>query len=232
MESPLLSLLLLSVALATAPGDTMMVPLREIVVTGTRSPDSLSRIPAALTIVHKSAFEDTKNNSLKDPLTGIPGVFAQSRAGSQDVRITIRGYGARGNGERSNVGSMRGIRILTDGIPITEPDGRTSLDLVDLAATGRVEVGRSNSSVHYGNASGGVVNLRTNLDFDRPFVEVLERGRRRSATTASRASPASPLGKARGQFSLYNSTFDGWREHSSGIVDPGPAAARACRSTT
>ena len=216
----MLSVLLLSAVLAAAPGDTATYPLREIVVTGTRSPDSLSRIPAAVTVVQKSTFEDTKNNSLKDPLTGIPGVFAQSRAGSQDVRITIRGYGARGNGERSNVGSMRGIRILTDGIPITEPDGRTSLDLVDLGATHRVEVARSNSSVLYGNASGGVVNLRTDLGFNRPFTEVLERagdfGYHREQFITGFA-----MGRARGQFSLYNSTFDGWREHSSGSSTQG-----------
>ena len=45
---------------------------------------------------------------------------------------------------------MRGIRVLTDGIPVTEPDGRTSLDLVDLGGTDRIEVVRSNASSLFG----------------------------------------------------------------------------------
>ena len=60
--------------------------------------------------------------------------------------------------------------------PVSEPDGRTSLDLVDVGTTDQVEVARSNVSAQYGNASGGVVNLRTNLDFDRSFLRVEESG--------------------------------------------------------
>ena len=129
------------------------------------------------------------------------------------MRITIRGYGARGNGERSNGGNMRGIRILTDGVPLTEPDGRTSLELVDLGGTSQVEVLRSNGSALYGNASGGVVNLRTDLDFTRPQLELQSRGgsfgfHREQAVAGSswaRRLPAPPS---------YLSHFDGWREHS------------------
>jgi phosphoglycolate phosphatase-like HAD superfamily hydrolase len=61
-------------------------------------------------------------------------VLAQSRYGTSDVRIVIRGYGARGAGDRSNAGTSRGVRVLVDGIPETEPDGRTAFDQIDLAA--------------------------------------------------------------------------------------------------
>lgn len=206
-------ILTLVVALASAPPDTMVVPLREVVVTGTRSADTTLRIPAAISVVRGKQLTDTRGNNLKDALVSVPGVFSQSRAGGQDVRITIRGFGARGNGERSNVGNLRGIRVITDGIPVTEPDGRTSLDLVDIGAADRVEVSRSNASTLYGNASGGVVHLRTALDFADPFVEFRSRGgsfgyHREQLVTGF------ALGEARGQFSLLNSTFEGWRDHS------------------
>jgi iron complex outermembrane receptor protein len=200
-------------AAADAPADTVVIPVEGVTVTGSRMPESLLRSPAALTLVPRSRFESTRQISLADGLTGIPGVFAQSRAGAQDVRITIRGYGARGNGERSNAGSMRGIRVMTDGIPVTEPDGRTSLDLVDLGGTDRIEVLRSNGSALYGNASGGVVNLRTSTAFGGPFAELTERagayGFHREQGHAGLA-----LGRSRNTLSVFNSALDGWRDHS------------------
>ncbi len=213
----MLSVLVLAATLAAARPDTLVYPFQEVVVTGTRTPESALSLPAGVSVVHRGAFADTRGNSLSDALGGLPGVFVQSRGGSQDVRITIRGFGARGNGERSNVGNMRGIRVLTDGIPVTEPDGRTSLDLVDLGNTDRIEVVRSNASALYGNASGGIVNLRTDLGFDQPYVEYRQRagayGYHREQAVAGFG-----VGRARGVFSLSNTTFDGWRPHSSGTA--------------
>lgn len=212
--------MLLALVLASAQPDTMVVHMKEIVVTGTRTPQDILGTPAAISVVDRKAFDQTRNLSLKEALTGVPGVFVQSRGGAQDVRITIRGYGARGNGERSNSGNMRGIRVLTDGIPVTEPDGRTSLDLIDLGSTDRIEVVRSNASALYGNASGGVLNLRTNLDFTEPWVEFAERagsfGYHREQGVVGFTA-----GRATGSFSLLNSTFQGWRAHSESFTTIG-----------
>ncbi len=103
--------------------------------------------------------------------------------------------------------------MLTDGVPVTEPDGRSSLDLVDLGSAGEVEVQRSNASALYGNAAGGVVNVRTDLRFERPFVEARARagsfGYHREQAVVGFAA-----GRGRGTLSLLNSTLDGWRAHS------------------
>jgi len=196
-----------------APADTAVVPIPGITVTGARSPEAALKTPAAQTVIPRGSFEMSRQISLADALDRVPSVFTQSRAGAQDVRITIRGYGARGNGERSNAGNMRGIRVMTDGIPLTEPDGRTSLELVDLGGTNQIEVLRSNGAVLYGNASGGVVHLRTSLNFPSPYLEFQERagafGYHREQGVLGYT-----LGSARASMSAYNSHFDGWREHS------------------
>lgn len=204
---------LLSLLLASGAADTLVVPMREIVVSGSRVRESLLRTPAAVSVVNRAQYANGRAIGLDDVLTGVPGVLVQSRGGAQDVRITIRGYGARGNGERSNAGSMRGIRILSDGIPLSEPDGRTSLDLADVGAADIVEVSRSNVSALYGNASGGVVNLRTNLDFDKSFVRLDESGgsfglRRDQLVYGFTA------GRGRGVITGSNTSFEGWRAHS------------------
>lgn len=204
----------LSLAASAAAGDTLIVPMKEIVVTGSRVRETALRAPAAVSVVDGARFADTRKLSLADALADVPGVFVQSRAGAQDVRITIRGYGARGSAERSNVGNIRGIRVLTDGIPVTEPDGRTSLDLVDLGSTSRIEISRSNVSALFGNASGGVVDLRTDMSFARPYVEASENagsfGFHREQVVSGFV-----LGRARTVLSVANTSFEGWRKHSS-----------------
>lgn len=144
---------------APAPTDTVVLP--PVTVTATRQTLSLFAVPLAVTQVKKGEWFGTTGYGLDDALMLVPGVVAQSRYGNQDVRIAIRGYGARGAGDRSNAGTTRGIRVLLDGFPETEPDGRTSLDGVDLAAAHSLEVVRSNASAVWGNAAGGVVSIST-----------------------------------------------------------------------
>ena len=86
----------------------------------------------------------------------LPGVTVANRTNpSQDPRISIRGFGAR-----SQFG-VRSIKILRDGMPLTLPDGQTPLDYLDLESVGRVEVIRGSASALYGNAGGGVIDIRS-----------------------------------------------------------------------
>ncbi len=207
-------------ALSSAQPETLVVPMPTQIVTGTRARESFQRAPAAVSVVPRSQFNDSRMISLQDALSSVPGVFVQNRDGAQDVRVTIRGFGARGNGERSNAGSMRGIRVLTDGIPASDPDGRTNLDMIDIGGADRIEISRSNASALYGNASGGVIQLRSNLSFDKPFVEVDERAgsygfHREQGRVGFLA------GSARGTFTLSNSTYEGWRKHSNSYTTRG-----------
>jgi iron complex outermembrane receptor protein len=94
--------------------------------------------------------------ALDETLWLIPGLTVSNRNNpSQDPRISIRGFGAR------SAFGVRGIRVLRDGIPLTLPDGQTPVDYLDLESVGRVEVMRGSASSLYGNAGGGVVDIRT-----------------------------------------------------------------------
>lgn len=86
----------------------------------------------------------------------VPSLFVSSQQNfTQDTRISIRGFGARA------AFGIRGIKILLDGIPITTPDGQTQLDHISLSQLGTIEVLRGLSGGLYGNASGGVVSLKS-----------------------------------------------------------------------
>lgn len=197
-------------------GDTLRVY-------GERIPTDPITAPVATTDVPASDFRNGRGVSLDETLAGVPGVVAQGRAGSPDVRITIRGFGARGAGDRSNAGTTRGVRILLDGFPITEPDGRTSLDLPDLGMLSHVRVVRSNSSALYGSASGGLIDL-VSTDASTPFFDsraaIGSFGFQRYQTNVGGIQ-----GSARLRASVSHTSNDGWRENSEATQLNGQASA-------
>src|SRR5690606_16739820 len=132
-------------------------PLEEIVVTATRLETTLDQVPAAVSVVSKDDIQLGRQQlALDESLSRVPGLFMQNRYNfAQDLRVSIRGFGARANF------GIRGVKILVDGIPETLPDGQGSVDSIDLGATSQIEVIRGPSSTLYGNASGGVISLTT-----------------------------------------------------------------------
>ncbi len=212
----------------SAKRDSLAQRLTPFSVRATRSSENIFASPMAITRIDKSRFDAKAGFGLNDAMSSVPGALVQSRYGTSDVRITIRGFGARGAGDRSNAGTSRGIRVLLDGMPETEPDGRTAFDNVDLAAIEGIDVIRSNSSALWGNAAGGVVSLSTVPVIDRPFS---------SATVQSGsfglmryiAQTGAPIGNGGVAYATFvNTTFDGWRMNSdarrvmvnTGIVAP------------
>ena len=197
----------------TARTDTARYTLPPITVTATRETRSLFDVPLAVTRVDSQALFGTAGYGLDDALGLVPGVIAQSRYGGSDVRLVIRGFGARGAGDRSNAGTARGVRVLLDGVPETEPDGRTSFDNIDLATVEGIEIIRSNASALWGNASGGVVSLGTLRDVTRATlgVETMAGG---FGLQRYVARGAAPLGAGTIGATLVHTEFDGWRAHS------------------
>ncbi len=196
-------------------------------ITSTRKATTSYNEPLAISVVGAKDFAKGRGYGLDDALSFVPGVFAQSRYGNQDIRITIRGFGARGAGERSNSGTSRGIRLMLDGFPETEPDGRTSFDHIDLSTMNKIEVIRSNSSALWGNGAGGLVSVSSNTSFENPFVAVQSSvgsfGFNKNVLLLG-----TNLGNGKFFLNVSNTNSDGWRDHSqsmqtllnTGIVSP------------
>ena len=156
---------LVGAARSTRAQDTATTRLEPVVVEvarGTRK--SLLDLPYAVTAETPDSMRPGQRHlSLDEALWMIPGLTVSNRNNpAQDPRISIRGFGAR------SAFGVRGIRILRDGIPLTLPDGQTPVDFLDLESVGRVEVMRGSASSLYGNAGGGVVDIRSSQPLPVP----------------------------------------------------------------
>ncbi len=138
----------------------------EIIITGTRTLKKIIDIPYSVERIGKKEIDFVSGIGINDMFQSIPGIFTQSRYGNHDVRISIRGFGSR-----SNTG-IRGVRILQDDIPESEPDGQTRIECIDFNALGAIEIVKGNASSLYTNAPGGVINFKSDLYFSKPFVSL------------------------------------------------------------
>jgi iron complex outermembrane recepter protein len=152
-------------ALAQAPAQGV---LEEIVVTATLLERTLEKTPASVSVVIEDDIQLGRQQlALDEALSRVPGLFMQNRYNfAQDLRLSVRGFGARGQF------GIRGVKVLVDGIPETLPDGLGSVDSIDLGSTSQIEVIRGPSSALYGNASGGVISLTSEGGRDVPQAEL------------------------------------------------------------
>jgi len=189
--------------------DTDSTRLEEIVVRATRMERRISQIPAAISVISKEEIQRGRQQlGLDESLSGMPGVFIQDRYNfSRDLRISIRGFGAR------SAFGIQGIKILVDGIPETLPDGNSNSDGIDLGSTERIEVIRGPSSSLYGNASGGVINITSERGPSIPFVET-----RFSAGDYGfnqvQLKAGGDTGRLNYLFNISDMQYDGYRAHS------------------
>ncbi len=134
----------------------MPILMSDVVITASRLPYELRSIAAAVDVVDASDMAGTRRHYMEDALRYIPGVFVQSRPNQDEARITMRGSGIRTNW------GVRGMHVLINGFPLTDADGLTDIDAIDLAIASRIEVLRGPASSIYGTGSaGGVLNFIT-----------------------------------------------------------------------
>jgi len=131
--------------------------LSSIVVIATRITESSFDLPVSIDRVDRGTIANGQLQvNLSESLITVPGVSVESRQNyAQDLQLSVRGFGAR-----SSFG-VRGLRLYSDGIPGTMPDGQGQFSQFDLGSADRIEVLRGPFSALYGNSSGGVIAIFT-----------------------------------------------------------------------
>jgi iron complex outermembrane receptor protein len=131
--------------------------LATVVVTATRVAEDSRELPISIDRIDAQTIRTGQLQvNLSETLMTVPGVSAQSRQNyAQDLQLSVRGFGAR-----SSFG-VRGVRLYSDGIPGTMPDGQGQFSQFDLSSADHIEVMRGPFSALYGNSSGGVIAVFT-----------------------------------------------------------------------
>ena len=131
--------------------------LEEVKVQGGRIEQQQFDTPASVQVIDEATLRSSGPQvNLSETLGRVPGVVSLNRNNyAQDVQISIRGFGARAPF------GLRGIRLITDGIPATIPDGQGQASTVSLTSASRIEVLTGPLAQLYGNSSGGVIQTFT-----------------------------------------------------------------------
>ncbi|MCX8005395.1 MAG: TonB-dependent receptor [Burkholderiaceae bacterium] len=198
--------------LALAQADTQT--LAPVVVTATRSERVALDVPASVDVIDREAIRDTQwRINLSESLATVPGVVVLNRQNyAQDLQISMRGFGARATF------GVRGVRLYVDGVPASFPDGQGQVSHFPLNAAERIEILRGPFSALYGNASGGVIALTTDL---KPQPQQYEPSFAVGALSTWRLGFAGRGGEPPYAFLVDAGRYrtDGYRDHSAARRD-------------
>lgn len=192
----------------TIPLEIHELQLTDVLITGTHLGTSGSESPVSVSIISPLALKRNDLISLPQAINQLPGVYVhQGTLGTN--RITIRGIGTR-----DPFGTSK-IRAYYADIPLTNGSGETTVEDIDLATIGRVEVLKGPNSSLYGAGLGGAIHLLPN------FPDANERSAQSSFQYGSfntlRWMNRFELGEENGALSLIHSRVksDGYRNNNS-----------------
>ncbi|MFN8007698.1 MAG: TonB-dependent receptor [Terriglobia bacterium] len=168
----------------------------------------MEMVPGSTAVISPVEIAQSRAYILKDVLDFTPGVFANSRYGSDESQFSIRGSGLRSNYHE------RGVNLFINGMPYQDADGFSDFETLELMATQRVEVWKGANALRYGaNTMGGAVNFVTDTgQTASPFQVQLLGG------SYGLFKGQVSTGGVKGRFDYFVSVSDteleGYREHS------------------
>ena len=159
---------------AVPAATTTVSQLATIVVTPARTPEPLSDTLGDNSVITRQTLDTLPNGTLTDALIRTHSIEGVNLGGPQ----TVSTVNIRGTNSNQSLILIDGVRInnATNGLP--------PLNAIPLNSIERIEIVRGTSSSLYGaDAIGGVVNIITRSDTDRPFSAYANAGVGTYATT-------------------------------------------------
>jgi iron complex outermembrane recepter protein len=132
-----------------------------VVVTGERIRSELEAerafTPGAVTNLDGEQFYERRVTQLSDMLRYVPGVFAESYNGNDDVF-----YSSRGSNLDATDYDKNGIKFLQDGLPVTAADGNNHNRALDPLSARYATIAHGANALAYGASTlGGAIDFTT-----------------------------------------------------------------------
>ncbi len=180
------------------------ITLDEIVINKLSIPLPQKYSVATVSLVSKENIQRGNLQALHPVLNKVPGVFMQNGTLNTN-RISIRGIGAR------NLFGTASIRTYFGDIPLTDGNGESAIEDMELEALSSIEIHKGPSSSSYGVGLGGAILLQP---------EYIQHQSTKSSVSTSFASYGSrkiltKVGLGRENYNLHiissNTHIDGYR---------------------
>ncbi|WP_339610975.1 TonB-dependent receptor, partial [uncultured Planktosalinus sp.] len=126
--------------------------LSEVLILSTHITKKLQETAMAVSILSESELQQTDGVILTPLLNKTPGVLMEQGALNTN-RITIRGIGSRSQY------STNKVKAYFEEIPLTNAEGETVIEDIDLETLGKIEIIKGPNSTTYGSGLGGVITL-------------------------------------------------------------------------
>jgi iron complex outermembrane receptor protein len=137
---------------SAAPADTGRI--EDVVVTATRRPESLEKVPVAVTVISGEQADLHLIADAQDLANAVPALDFRTGSSNKDRDIFVRGIGTI----TTSPGVEPSVSTVVDGVVMARP-GQATLDLLDID---RIEVLRGPQGTLFGkNATAGVINVET-----------------------------------------------------------------------
>lgn len=168
----------------------------------------LAKIPGGTENFSAARYLTGRSSTFADTFALSPGVTAQSRFGSDEARISIRGSGL----QRTFHG--RGIRLLQDGIPVNLADGGFDMQSVDPLAASHINIWRGGNALANGATTlGGAINYISNTALSAPGYNARLEGGSYGYLRA-RFAGGYTAGSSDLYFSASHASQNGFRDHA------------------
>ena len=188
--------------------------LDPVVVTARRLESGLeverALTPGAVTVLDSEDLQQRSVTQLADLLRYVPGVWAESYNGNDEVF-----YSSRGSNLDATDYDKNGIKFLQDGLPVTTADGNNHNRALDPMNARYVTVAHGANALAYGASTlGGAIDFATPTARNSPPMAVAVSGGS-FGQWGARTTVGGVSGALDGQLAVETQQRDGYREHSS-----------------
>ncbi|OUR65049.1 TonB-dependent receptor [Methylophaga sp. 42_25_T18] len=219
--SPLATAVLFSACIGSAfAEDTSLLKLDDLQVVADKAAPATTGLqadlaelrltPGGVTLIEIDDLTERNVSSLADMLRYVPGVWAASDTGSDNIF-----FSSRGSNLDATDYDMNGIKLLQDGLSVTAADGNNHNRIIDPLSARYATVARGANGIKYGASTlGGAINFTTPTAYDSaPLTFSMTGGSHGQLLTRATASKVFN-DQFDGLITIEDKRWNGYRDHN------------------